>query len=112
MGRQRRFGTDQTYLALHAFKQGGFLTTYIGASAFKEPELIVKTRAQNILPQKAMLMSNINGFLQDIPSMRILATQIDVALGGANCIAGNHHALNQCIGIKIGRATCRETVTI
>ena len=70
--------------------------------------LEVKTGAQDVLAQDARLVHLPDGVTQAVDGDGILGADIEVALGCADGIARNHHALDDGIGVALQNGAVHE----
>src|SRR5262249_15685921 len=95
MGGKGRLCPDDSPLALEAVEKGRLLAADIGASAHPQLELEGIAGAENIGPEVACFVRDLNGFRKCLAGMGIFRPAIDVALGRADADSANRHAFDQ-----------------
>ena len=95
MGWQRRLGAHDAALALEAFEQRGFLAADIGARADAQFDVEVEARALDVLAEPARFVRLFDRGLKHLGDDRIFRAQIDIALGAADGVAADGHALDE-----------------
>ena len=103
--REGRTGPGLAPLALDGGHQGGLLAADKGAGAQLELHVKVKAGAEDVLAQQAVLPGLLDGDLQPLHRDGVLGADIDVALVGADGVAGDGHGLDARCG---GRPPARS----
>ena len=94
-------GAGHTALALNGGGEGAALAADKGAGAAVDVHMEAKAGIHDIVTQQAQPGGLVNSHLQALHGQGILGTDIDIALGGAGGYAGNHHALDDGVGIAL-----------
>ena len=100
--RLRRKGRFETRIRPQTFKrihQRRFLTADISARTSVQNHVEVKVGAKNPLAQNARFVGILNRFIKPFVSEVILSADVEHALGRADGVTGNHHALEQLMGV-------------
>ena len=106
--RERGTGTGLAALAFDRGHQSGLLAAYERARAQTQLDVEIEAGAEDILAEQAVFMRLIDRDLQSLDSDRILRTDIDVALGGADRVACDRHRFQNDVGIALENGTVHE----
>ncbi len=96
--REGRTGTGLAAVALDGGHQRGLLAADEGAGAQAELDVEVEAGAEDILAQQAVFPGLLDGDLQALDRDGVLGADIDIALVGADGIAGDGHGLQHAWG--------------
>ncbi len=110
--RKRRTGTGLAALALDGGHQSGFLAAHKSAGAQTELDIKIKAGIEDILAQQAVFTGLVDSDLQTLYSDGILGADVNVALGGADGIAGDGHGLQHAVGIALQNGTVHERARV
>ena len=92
--------------------QGGFLAADKGAGAHADFKIEVEIGAEDLVAQQAERLRLIQSGAQPLHGQRILRPHIDVALRGADGVAGDRHRLDDAVRIALQDASVHECAGI
>ena len=99
-------------LALDAGHKGGLLAADEGAGAQAQLQVEAEAGVEDVLPQQAVLLGLPDGHLKAVDGDGILGADIDVALMGADGVAGDGHGLDDAVGVALQHGAVHERARI
>jgi len=108
LDRARRLDARHTALALDGCGQRAALAADECARAAVDVQMEGKVRAQNVVPEQAQLLIPGDGDAQALDCQRILRADVDVALVAAGGERGDHHALDDRMGVALHDGAVHE----
>ena len=96
-----RLGAGHTALALDGGGKGTALAADEGTGTPVDVHMEAEAGVHDIIAQQAQTGGLVNGYLQALHGQGILGPDIDIALGGPGGDTGNHHALDNGVGVTL-----------
>ena len=87
--------------AFQRLDQAGFFAANVSARTAVNVNLQIKSAAQNILPEKTVLLGLLDRLLQDLRAFRELTSNIDVGQSGIDREARDDHPFEQLMRILV-----------
>ena len=106
--REGRTGTRLAAVPLDGGHQRGLLAADEGAGTQAQLDIKGKAGAEDILAQKAVFPRLLDGDLQAVNGDGIFGADVDVALVGADGIAGDGHGLQHHVGVALQHRTVHK----
>ena len=112
--RAGRLDAGHTPLALDGGGQGAALAADEGTGAPVDVHMEAEAAAHDVVAQQTDLCGFFDGGLQPLHRQRIFGADVDIALGGAGGHTGDHHALQNGVGVALhdGAVHKRTGVTL
>ncbi len=95
-------------LALDRGHQSGLLAADERAGAQADVDVKIKAGVKDVLAQQAVLTGLLDGNLQALDRNGVLGTDVDVALVGADGVAGDGHGLQHAVGVALQHGAVHE----
>ena len=101
-------GRGLAAVALDGGHQRGFLAADEGAGAQADVQVEAEAGAEDVLAQQAVLPGLLDGDLQALDGDGVLGADVDVALVGADGVAGDGHGLQHGVGVALQHGAVHE----
>ena len=105
-------GAGHAPLALDGGGERAALAADEGAGTPVDMHMEAEAGVHDIIAQKTQLGGFVDGYLQALHGQGVLGADIDIALGGTGGHAGDHHALNDGVGIALHDGAIHECAGI
>ena len=105
-------GAGHSPLALDGCHQRRFLAADEGAGALVDLQVEIEARSQDVLSQQARFLGLGDGDVEAVDGQGIFGPAVDVAVMGADGLGGDHHALQDSMGIRLENAAVHESARI
>ena len=106
--REGRTGPGLAAVALDGGHQRGLLAADESAGAQTEVDIEVKAGAEDVLAQQSVFPGLLDGDLETVNGDGVLGPDVDVALVGADGVAGDGHSLQHHVGVAFQNGTVHE----
>src|SRR5581483_4100632 len=101
-------GARRPATALDRRDQRGLLAADVGARADAQVDPELERRVQDPRAQHALALRLVDGALEPLDGQRVLAADVDVALAGADRVAGDRHPLEHAVRVAVHDAAVHE----
>ncbi len=108
IGGEGRAGPGLAPVALDGGHEGGLLAADEGAGAQAQLDVEVEAGAEDVLAQQAVFTGLADGDLQPVDGDGVLGPDVDVALVGADGVAGDGHGLQHAVGVALQHRAVHE----
>ncbi len=109
---ERRFQCRLAALTFHRVDQSSLLTADESAGTVAELDVEVEAAAEDVLAKQTVLAGLVDSDLKTLDSQRVLGTDVDQTLAGADSVAADGHSLDDAVGVALKDRTVHKCTRV